>query len=46
MRVEYYFSVNAPYVYIGSARVARMAEQVGADWRYKPQYLGLNLGAL
>lgn len=43
MRVEYYFSVNAPYVYIGSARVARMA---GADWRYKPQYFGLNLGAL
>lgn len=36
MRVEYYFSVNSPYVYIGSLRVAQMAAQMGADWRYRP----------
>ncbi|MDZ7906696.1 MAG: DsbA family protein [Cypionkella sp.] len=36
MQVDYYFSVNSPYVYIGSARVAQMAAQMGAAWRYKP----------
>jgi 2-hydroxychromene-2-carboxylate isomerase len=49
MRVEYYFSVNSPYVYIGSARVARMARQVGADWRYKPLHfspLAARMGSL
>lgn len=36
MQVDYYFSVNSPYVYIGSLRVAQMAAQIGAQWRYKP----------
>lgn len=36
MQVDYYFSVNSPYVYIGSARVAAMAAAVGAGWRYRP----------
>lgn len=36
MQVDYYFSVNSPYVYIGSLRVAQMAAKIGADWRYKP----------
>ncbi len=35
-QVDYYFSVNSPYVYIGSARVAGMAARAGASWRYKP----------
>ena len=49
MRVEYYFSVNSPYVYIGSARVAQMAQQVGADWRYRPLHfsaLAARMGSL
>ena len=49
MRVEYYFSVNSPYVYIGSARVAQMAGQVGAGWRYKPLHfsaLAARMGSL
>jgi 2-hydroxychromene-2-carboxylate isomerase len=49
MRVEYYFSVNSPYVYIGSARVAQMAGQMGADWRYKPLHfsaLAAKMGSL
>lgn len=36
MQVDYYFSVNSPYVYIGSLKVAQMAAQMGANWRYKP----------
>jgi 2-hydroxychromene-2-carboxylate isomerase len=35
-QVDYYFSVNSPYTYIGSARVAQMAAQMGAHWRYRP----------
>lgn len=35
-QVDYYFSVNSPYVYIASTRVAAMAAQMGANWRYKP----------
>lgn len=35
-QVDYYFSVNSPYVYIGSLRVAQMAAQLGAAWRYRP----------
>jgi 2-hydroxychromene-2-carboxylate isomerase len=36
MQVDYYFSVNSPYVYLGSLRVAQMAAQLGAHWRYRP----------
>lgn len=43
-RVDYYFSVNSPYTYIGSARVAAMARKMGADWQYKPLHFA-NLAA-
>ncbi len=49
MQVDYYFSVNSPYVYIGSARVAQMGAQVGAGWRYKPLHfssLAARMGSL
>lgn len=47
--VDYYFSVNSPYVYIGSTRVAQMAARVGAGWRYKPLHfsaLAARMGSL
>ncbi len=46
MQVDYYFSVNSPYVYIGSARVAQMAAAVGAGWRYKPLHFSALAGRM
>ncbi len=38
--VDYYFTLNSPWTYLGSARLAEIAQRRGAEVRVKPMRIG------